>query len=437
MRGIVWLGMLLASCQNSAPSDHVVLVSIDGLRPDFYLDEKYDAPTLRRLAREGAHVRGVESVYPSVTYPSHATIVTGVRPATHGILNNTQWTKDGPVSDWYWDADQIRAPPLWKIVREAGKTSAIVYWPVTVGAEADWVIPERWPKEGEGSQRDVLANVSTEGLVDEIEKALGPFAPRKSFDKVYSDEYFTETLAHLIKARKPNFSLLHLIQVDGAQHEHGREHAEVTAAVERVDGLVATLLKAIEEAGTADRTTLIITGDHGFIDVQHTFYPNALFKEMGWYRSDRDWDVIAHQGGAQATVYVRKPELVEAVGKALEEQRVREGVATFTLLDRDALDKLGAAPEAAFAISGNDGYTISGGANRRTFFGDSNKVTGNHGPLPEEPKLHTGLIVNGAGVRGGASLDRARLIDVAPTVAKLLGVEMKDVEGRVLAELLK
>jgi predicted AlkP superfamily pyrophosphatase or phosphodiesterase len=117
----------------------VVIVSIDGLRPDFYLGG-YAAPTLEAMVSGGAHALAVESVYPSSTYPAHATIATGVLPAKHGIHANTVWTESGSSRDWHWFAKALKAKTLWTAAREKGLKVAITYWPTTVGARADWVL---------------------------------------------------------------------------------------------------------------------------------------------------------------------------------------------------------------------------------------------------------------------------------------------------------
>ena len=105
--GLILGFLLLCGARQEARIEHVVLVSIDGLRPEFYLGD-YDAPTLKELARDGAHVKAVESVYPSVTYAAHATIVTGVRPWKHGIYANTTWTERGSTRDWQWYARGLK-----------------------------------------------------------------------------------------------------------------------------------------------------------------------------------------------------------------------------------------------------------------------------------------------------------------------------------------
>jgi predicted AlkP superfamily pyrophosphatase or phosphodiesterase len=123
-------------CSQQQDQDkHVILISIDGLRPDFYLDEAWPAPHLKRLLAEGAYAQEVHSVAPSLTYPSHTTIVTGAVPMKHGIYHNVPFGNH--QSRWYWEESHIKSPTLWDAVRQAGLRSGAVMWPVTVGAPID------------------------------------------------------------------------------------------------------------------------------------------------------------------------------------------------------------------------------------------------------------------------------------------------------------
>src|SRR5947208_16881468 len=132
----------------NARADHVVLVSVDALRPDFYLDPRWPMPTLQQLAAEGAYARAVQSVFPALTYPAHTTIVTGALPARHGVGHNRPFEAGGQTGRWLWEASHIRCLTLWDAVRRAGGSCAAVSWPVTVGAAIDWNVPDVWPLDG-------------------------------------------------------------------------------------------------------------------------------------------------------------------------------------------------------------------------------------------------------------------------------------------------
>lgn len=432
---LLTLALLLLGCaappvQDPTPAErHVVVVSIDGLRPDFYLDAKWKAPNLQRLAKEGAHAKGIEGVFPSVTYPSHTTILTGVYPAKHGVISNTKWTDAGPSTDWYWDTAAIKTPTLWSIAREAKRSTAIVYWPVSVGADVDWVIPEKWADKGKSLE--LLEKLSTKGLLDDIRKS-GVKLVEDDFgeDKTRVDRALSQSAAYLIRERKPALLFLHILNVDHEQHSHGRDHEKVHEAVEEVDRLVGDLQKAVKDAGIEPTTTIVITGDHGFRDIATDVAPNVLFGEAGLLPKDGAWQAIAHASGAQAAIHVKGGSDVEKkVMECLE--KIKDDV---TIVTRDELTKLGGDPGAFCVVVGKPGVTVSG----RKGGGVNNKagLKGNHGQLPTDPQLYTGLILHGRGVKGGASIEKGRLVDVGPTIAKLLDLSMKDVDGRALDDLL-
>src|SRR5215467_9400269 len=136
-----------ARAEEKAPPA-LVMVSVDGMKPEYVTHaDAHGAkvPNLRRMMHEGAFAEGVEGVVPTVTYPSHTTLVTGVWPAKHGIFANTLFDPlEKGHQAWYWYAEDIKVPTLWDTMREAERTTASVQWPVTVGAKITWDIPELW-----------------------------------------------------------------------------------------------------------------------------------------------------------------------------------------------------------------------------------------------------------------------------------------------------
>jgi arylsulfatase A-like enzyme len=424
----------LGACASVAPQEsrsrHLVLVSIDGLRPEFYLDPGFETPTLRALVAEGSHARAAESVFPTLTYPAHASIATGVRPMRHGIAFNVMPRADGS-SRWYDEATDLRAPPLWAWARAAGLTTAAVSWPSTVGAPIDWLVPER----DYYTRKEPLAElraVSTPGLFERI--GVTPDASVVG-DVTRWDGFLTATAAGIIRHARPNVLLLHLVQADFHQHQGGRDGARVPAAVARLDAHLATLRRAIDAAGIAARTTIIVTGDHGFQDLREYVYPNHLLAraELRPCPGMRDWRAAFRAGGGGGAVYVRTHDDREALTRAEDVLR-REAAGRYTIISRAELDALGAMPGAAFGLEAAPGWAFGMSCDRLTEPTDTG--TGTHGFLPSRPSMATGFIAAGAGIRRGVALERMRLIDIAPTVARLLGLPAPDVEGRVLDEIL-
>jgi predicted AlkP superfamily pyrophosphatase or phosphodiesterase len=439
MRTASILLILLAGGAGQDPrAEHVVLVSIDGLRPEFYLGG-FETPAMQAMMRDGAHAKAVESVYPSVTYAAHASIVTGVRPWKHGIYANTQWGERGTTRDWYWHAKDLKARTLWQAAREKKLKVAITYWPVSVGAEADWVLGEIWdPDARETPQR--LNAAATPGLLVELSLALGIPKEKIAEDKAAIDAFVSRAAAYVFRKYKPHLQLIHLLNVDEVQHRQGREGEGVREAVRRQDENLSRIRKGIEDSGLKEKTLLVVVGDHGFTDVSTNINPNALLRDAGYVDAEGDqlisWRALARSSGGSAAIYVKDRSDTPAVTDLFRKAAVHEGKAIYRILGREELDRLGYNPEAAFGLEPERGWAFSGAITPLLVYGLPT-VKGNHGQLPSLPELKTGFLACGAGVKAGAALEHMRLIDVAPTVARVLGLEMPGVEGVPLEAILR
>ena len=440
MRRAALVGLLLialAACATGGggtpAARHVVLVSIDGLRPEFYLDPSYATPALRALVAEGAHARAVESVFPTVTYPSHASIATGVRPARHGVPFNIRFEDGRPRGRWFEDAADLRAPPLWAWARSAGLSTAAVSWPSTLGAPIDWLVAERDFYLRPNPMPDFLA-ATTPGLFPRLGLTPDPAMFRAP---PQWDAFLTAVASGILRDARPRLLMLHLIEADVVQHQGGREGADVRPAIARIDGHLATLRAALAAAGITERTAIIVTGDHGFQDVAEYVYPNHVLTRDGLRACPEPgaWRATVHAAGGAGAVFVTPAGDAATIARAEAALR-REAGDRYRVLTRAELDALGAMPGAALGIEALPGWAIGSSCDRGA--SEPSRVgRGTHGFLPSRPSMATGLIAAGAGVRKGAVLDRARLIDIAPTAARLLGIPAPPVEGRVLTEILE
>lgn len=422
--------------------EHVVLVSVDGLRPDFYLEEGWPTPNLREMAREGVHAKRVLSVFPSVTYPSHTTIVTGALPARHGVPYNTPFEPEGQTGRWYWFADSIRVETLWGAVREAGGRSANVGWPAAIGAPIDRNVPEIWPlEEGADPIAPIREHAAPEGLLSEIEeRATGPLtADNFTIDHLARDDHAAEAAAYLLERHRPRLLTVHLIEADHFQHVQGRDGDMVRRAVAVADRAIGRLREAAERAGILESTAFVVTGDHGFSETHTAISPNVWLADAGLRdttRSRGDWRATFHTSGGSAFLRVRGPDTaatVAEVRRLLGE--LPDGVRRlFRVVEREELDRLGADPAAPLALAAERGIDFGYGATGPALRpGDG----GDHGHLPTTPGMATGFVAWGAGVRPGASAAIMRLQDVGVYVAALLGLELDDAEGVLYPGLLE
>ena len=173
--------LLLGALPVAALAEPVLLISIDGLQPADVIEADkrgIDIPNLKRFVKEGSYASGVRGVLPTVTYPSHATLLTGASPARHGIIGNNSFDPmQVNQGGWYWYASDYKLPTLWDAAAKAGMTTANVHWPVSVKAEAiKWNIPQIW-RTGHADDAKLVKALSTPGLVESLEAQLGEYAP--------------------------------------------------------------------------------------------------------------------------------------------------------------------------------------------------------------------------------------------------------------------
>jgi hypothetical protein len=252
MRRLIVLAVASACFLRAAQP--LVVISVDGL------DNRYLAqadrfglkiPTLRKLMREGQYSEGVIGVVPTITWPSHTTIITGADPVKHGILSN--WR---PPGDRFLDYSQIKVPTLIGAAHNAGLSIATITWPVTVNAPVDWNLPEYFERRRGGSMdtRSVESKSKPADLVAKIS------ADYPSFPQEWMDDR-TRTLAALwlLKHEQPKLMLIHLVDLDSEEHDDAPFTREAFAILERTDELIGQIVAAAP-AGYA----ISIVSDHGF-----------------------------------------------------------------------------------------------------------------------------------------------------------------------------
>ena len=330
-------------------SRHVVMISIDGLKPATYTRPgPSKLPTLRMLAQNGAYAEGVVGVLPTVTYPSHTTMITGVPPAIHGIYNNRILDPDDTSSGaWYWYARDIKVPTLYGVVKRLGLSTAAVSWPVTVDAEIDYLVPEFTDVTQHPQWLDLLRALSRPRLLlDTFETAARPMAwPPSDTDR-------TELAAWIIRTYRPHLILLHIFDTDSAEHEYGPDTPQALAAIEKADAHVNKIVEAITEAGLRDRTDIVIVSDHGFLGIEQQLQLNFAFKQAGLIEVNEAgklsrWEAYFYAAGGSGFVLLRDPgDIVvrDRVATLLKEILTDPENGVLAVWNQDDLRRLGGGP---------------------------------------------------------------------------------------------
>lgn len=428
----------------NAPAKYVVLVTIDGFRPEFYLDSSYGMFTVRDIMRRGVAAKGADPVFPSVTYPDHTTLVTGVTPAKHGIYYNTPFEAEGQTGKWMWDYNLIKTETLWSAMHKAGKKTACVRWPVTYNAPIDYRIPEYWNYKDMSDARPYTAAATQPlALWKEVqEHATGMLEAddmASEHNELVADENMARITGYLLRRYKPNFTAVHLACTDHYEHQEGREAYMVRASVAGADRCIKTIIESLNRAGIADSTLLIVTGDHGFENIYRSFNPNYLLKEAGLIKDVKtnDWKAQFHSSGGGTFLQLKDPKDKATVAKVeqLLSQLPDSLKRYFAIVGKDKLEQVGADPGVPLALTGLNGTSFGGGTNRLVEPFD--KVRGTHGYFPDHQQIKTGFVACGPGLKPGIVVDNMRLLDVTPLVVKLTGISFPETDGKLIEAFLK
>lgn len=425
------IALLSVAAAKAQPAKHVVLISIDGLRPEFYLDPAWPMPHLRQLKEQGAYARQVVGVFPTVTYPSHTSIVTGRPPGRHGVYYNAPF--QAPKGRWYWNDSAIRTPTLWTAVKKAGIRSGAVMWPVTVGAPIDYNFPVR---RADGDERtDQLSvtkpYVTPARLLDQMAAATGTALTAGDFKYAAIDHTIGRMAAFIFRRYQPGLLAVHFIRADHEQHEHGRDAPEVKQAVAAIDSMIGLLLHTIRETGREGQTTVIVTGDHGFVDATRSFNPNVLLKKNGLITGE-DWTARFNTVGGSAYLHTKKPGDLAAMQQVIRLLRAlpQDQQQLFRIVTKEELQTIGANPEVVLALAMKKGVVANNATEGPPV--RKKKLSGAHGYYPDFNEIYTGFVASGYGIKPGASVAQLSMLNIAPLICRLLGIPSVTGEAKEL-----
>jgi predicted AlkP superfamily pyrophosphatase or phosphodiesterase len=434
--------VLLTIAAQPAIAASVLMISVDGLKPEYVLDADAHGlkiPFLRALLRDGAHARGVTGVWPTVTYPSHTTLLTGLWPVEHGIYNNLEFDAKHQYADsWFWYAQQIRVPTLWQAAHEAGLSTASVGWPVSVGAQVDFLIPEYWrifrpTADLNPSDADLMAALSRpEGMLQTMQKRLGPYMLGND-PSLPGDEIKTRFAVEILHSQKPKFMTIHLSSLDEEQHFHGPFSAEANATLEAIDAQLKQLFAA-SRANDPDAIDVVVS-DHGFTPIHHRVNLMRAFLQAQLLESGGAWKAQPWGAGGMAAIMLKDPNDAQIAGKVRDllqslKSDPRNGIAD--ILERDAILKRGAFPAASFLIVMKLGYYVIGDTTS-ALVSDIEGERGSHGFSPEYPEMRASFFIAGTGIARHRDLGVIDMRQIAPTVAQLLKVRLPSATQTPLA----
>ena len=430
------IALFIASSPNAAsaapaqrPADHVFVVMLDGCRPD--LLRRARTPNPRALGAAGTTYLQARTIYPSQTRVAFVSLPTGAYPGSHGVVGGND------VKDAEWktvamgDDDPIAAqalvarPTVFEAATAAGLTSL---YAAMKGYELVGARGATWTINGKKTLDPAAWKTRYEPLAE------GSADLAAGYKQLLSRQLLDQTL-QIVREKRPSLVVVNLGAADYAAHSFGPESLRYLLTLEYLDGLVGDLLKALDELGIRQRTAVIVSADHGFSDVDATRLV-APAADAGGHRLDflaaRGIEhYVTNTGGSSMGVYIRdKGRVAEAV-KAMRAEPWCEAVycqdAT-AACDR-TLESLhayfpGRSPDLMVDLDDDAALNFP--------------QPGQHGSLRHDD-MSIPLILSGAGVASGKIAGEAHLVDIAPTVMRLLGLPPEGLrpDGRVLEEALQ
>lgn len=438
---IVLFALLFAAVPAAARP--VLMISIDGLRPADVIEAEAKGlklPNLRRFVAEGTYATGVTGVVPTVTYPSHTTLITGAAPARHGIVGNQTFD---PLrinqGGWYWYASDIKVDTLWEAASRAGIKVGNVHWPVSVGARGvNWNLPQIW-RTGHPDDAKLLTALATSGLIPELEAEAKDSYPLGIDEEATGDERRGRFAVAMIRRHNPGFLTVYLAGLDHQQHADGPDAPTARAVLERLDAVVGRLSVAMLAA--RPDAVIAVVSDHGFAPVSNDTSLFRAFIDEGLIRLDAagkiaSWDATIDSEGGSASVYLARPDdaaLVAKVAAVLERVRADPRSGITGIAQRNELPALGANPQASFYIGFAPGTGAADFKGGDAPLFQSFAERGTHGYMPSEPLMRSTFMIMGRGIPKGRSLGVIDMRAIAPTLAKLLGTQLKGAEQPALA----
>jgi predicted AlkP superfamily pyrophosphatase or phosphodiesterase len=411
----------------------VVVISLDGFPAYALKDARLPIPTLRKLASEGAIAESMQPVNPTVTWPNHTAIVTGVDVSQHHVMFNgllERPEKDGaPKIEPWRDKDvMVQAPTIYDAAHEAGLTTAQVDWVAIYNAKTiDWKFPELPEVGGEIEQKLIADGTVTAEQLKTYENS----------SQAWQDEIWTDAAVRILEDHHPNLLLFHLLTLDDINHEYGPMSNASLTAMAWLDSQVKRVVDVLQRPDFAGRSTLIIVSDHGFRAYRHRIHANVLLQEKGILAADdgklRGDAWVVPEGGT-AMVYVtnpaRKAELIpwlKSIYGAAEGVEKVYGVEDFVALGLPTPAESSQGPDLVLAAKPD--YAFSGDS-AKTYVTDANG--GTHGFLNTDPQMQAIFLAWGEGVPKNAHLGPITNREVAPTIAKLLSLELKSAKSPAL-----
>ena len=420
---------------------YVIVISFDAVSEED-LEFLSKQPNFSKLIKNGALIKNVESVYPSLTYPAHVTIVTGKYPKNHGVINNTvlDFKNDNP--DWYWYRKYIKGDTIFDLAEKSGMKTCSILWQVTARSKITYNMPEIFCTKRYDNQILKSALAGSKIYQVNMNKRFGYL--RQGMEEPYLDNFATEVAKKTIRELKPNLILLHLIDSDSQKHKYGIENKEVIESLKRHDERLGEIIESLKLAGIYEDSTIIALGDHSQINVNNVIKLNSILMKNDLINVNgnkiKSYKAIAISCDGSSYIYLKNKNDVETRKKVrdiLNELKNKYSNVIEEVYNNEEIKNLGADINASFMIEAKRGYYFID-----DFLGEAievidesskikHKLRASHGYLPSRDNYKTFFIAYGKTIKKGVVLEKGKLINHGPTIAKILDIDLRDCDGIV------
>lgn len=427
--------VLFATAASASP---VLMISLDGLRPADILEAKkkgLNLPHLTAFLKESAYSTGVKNVLPTVTYPDHTTLITGVWPDKHGIGNNETFDPQNKnLGGWYWYASDIKVPTLWDAVHNKGGIVASIGWPVSVGTTSiDYNLPEYWRALNADDIKLIIA-LSTPGLAARLTKDTG-LPPYALFgEEPKHDVARTRYAQKTIEFTFPELMTVHLVSLDHYQHTYGPDSAEAKQALEQLDNDVGDLIATARKI--EPKVTIAIVSDHGFAPTHVEQNYTKYFVEAGLMTIDpkthavTSWQAAPWAAGGSIAVVLAHPDdqaVKDKVIALLNKLQADPNAGVARWIDKAGIVERGGSTKASFWVDLKIGYSASSNFTMEM----PSVLRGTHGYFPDDKQMRATFMISGPGIKA-KNLGEIDMRAIAPTLAKILDVPLTKADQKPL-----
>ena len=401
-------------------------------------------PHFRAFMKRAAGCERVVSVYPSLTYPAHTSIMTGLYPANHRIVNNHKIQPEKRKPDWFWQRCYIHGTTLYDEARRSGLKVATLLWPVTGKARIRYNLPEVWANQPWENQISVSISNGTPWYQVDLYRRFGYMVDGVKQPQL--DNFVQAGMLYTLRRYQPDVLFAHLTDVDTNRHTFGATVPGIQDALGRHDRRLGELFSLLGSMGWEQKTNVVILGDHCQKDVSMAVYPNYWFRRKGWLTTEKgmvkEWRVLARECDGACYIYLknrRDRELAEEVRRLLCRWKEEERSGLEQFFEQPQIRNMGANGDCAFMLEARDGYFYQNECDvpfRQAGYG-SGLHAATHGYLPTKENYQTIFFAAGPDFIPGARIGSMRLVDEGPLLAKVLGVSLGDTDGRVPGGLLR